>query len=144
LGGLLIIVLALRLRDSGPARGGSGVSVPLRSRRRFVIVLGLGAAALCAMLVIGLLAGSLWLRLGDLHLWLADQAPALIARAFTERLPRTLAACCAGAALALAGCLVQTTVRNPLAEPGVLGITAGAGLGAVVTVTVLGGSRPLL
>ena len=144
LGGLLIIVLALRLRDSGPARNGAGVSVPLRSGRRFVIVVALGAVVLCAMLVIGLLAGSLWLRLGDLHLWLVDQAPALIDRAFTERLPRTFAACCAGAALALAGCLVQTTVRNPLAEPGVLGITAGAGLGAVVIVTVLGGSRPLL
>jgi ABC-type Fe3+-siderophore transport system permease subunit len=44
----------------------------------------------------------------------------------------------AGGALALAGSLVQATSRNPLAEPGLLGITAGAGLGAVL---VAGGGR---
>lgn len=41
----------------------------------------------------------------------------------------------AGAAIALAGTLTQATCRNPLAEPGLLGITAGAGLGAVIVVT---------
>lgn len=61
------------------------------------------------------------------------------------RLPRILAAALAGAALALAGCVVQSTVRNPLAEPGILGITAGAGLGAVIVVTSgMAGGRPLL
>jgi ABC-type Fe3+-siderophore transport system permease subunit len=43
----------------------------------------------------------------------------------------------AGGALALSGTLVQATCRNPLAEPGILGITGGAGLGAVVVVTGL-------
>lgn len=50
----------------------------------------------------------------------------------------------AGAGLGLAGTVVQGTVRNPLAEPGILGISAGAGLGAVAVVTLAGGSRPLL
>lgn len=71
-------------------------------------------------------------------------APDLVARALGERLPRMGAAVLAGAALALAGCVVQSTVRNPLAEPGLLGITAGAGLGASIVVTSLGGSRPLM
>ncbi|MEU4425696.1 iron chelate uptake ABC transporter family permease subunit, partial [Actinoplanes sp. NPDC024001] len=45
----------------------------------------------------------------------------------------------------LAGTVVQGTVRNPLAEPGVLGITAGAGLGAVIVVTSgVPGGRPTL
>ncbi|MGO2035410.1 MAG: iron ABC transporter permease [Brevibacterium sp.] len=148
LGGLLIIVLAMRLRDAGSARGGgvggNGLRTPLRTRRRFGLILTVGIAAVLGMLVLGLLAGSMWLRLGDIQLWLGDQAPALIDRAFNERLPRTIAACLAGAALGLAGCLVQSTVRNPLAEPGVLGITAGAGLGAVIVVTGFGGARPLL
>ncbi|MCE7082321.1 iron ABC transporter permease [Streptomyces sp. ST2-7A] len=43
------------------------------------------------------------------------------------RLPRALLAVVVGAALAVAGALIQTMTRNPLAEPGILGVTAGAG-----------------
>lgn len=47
------------------------------------------------------------------------------------RLPRTLLAALAGAALALAGALIQAVVHNSLAEPYILGVCAGAGVGAV-------------
>ncbi len=53
------------------------------------------------------------------------------------RLPRALLAILVGAALALAGALVQALTRNPLAEPGVLGVTFGASF-AVVVATALG------
>jgi iron complex transport system permease protein len=43
------------------------------------------------------------------------------------RWPRTILAVCVGAALAISGALIQTLTRNPLAEPGILGVTAGAG-----------------
>ncbi|MDX5459576.1 iron chelate uptake ABC transporter family permease subunit [Micromonospora tulbaghiae] len=43
------------------------------------------------------------------------------------RLPRTILGVCVGAALGAAGVLIQTLTRNPLAEPGILGVTAGAG-----------------
>ncbi|MFB4293146.1 FecCD family ABC transporter permease [Nonomuraea sp. ATR24] len=43
------------------------------------------------------------------------------------RVPRTVLGVCVGAALGTAGTLVQTLTRNPLAEPGILGVTAGAG-----------------
>ncbi|WP_253194592.1 iron ABC transporter permease [Streptomyces sp. MP131-18] len=52
------------------------------------------------------------------------------------RLPRTLLAGLAGAGLALAGTLMQAVVRNPLAEPYILGVSAGAGLGAVSVITL--------
>ncbi len=52
------------------------------------------------------------------------------------RLPRTLLAGLAGAGLALAGALMQAAVRNPLAEPYVLGVSAGAGVGAVAVITL--------
>lgn len=52
------------------------------------------------------------------------------------RLPRTLLAITVGAALGAAGTLVQTLTRNPLAEPGILGVTAGASF-AIVLVTAL-------
>jgi len=144
LGGVLIVILALRLPEASHARNRLQVASALRSRWRFAFALALGLALLITVAVLGLLSGSIMLRLGDLALWLQDAAPALIERAFSERAPRTTAALCAGAALGLAGCLVQGTVRNPLAEPGILGITAGAGLGAAIVVTVFGGSRSLL
>ncbi|MEU8709201.1 iron chelate uptake ABC transporter family permease subunit [Streptomyces sp. NPDC048565] len=48
------------------------------------------------------------------------------------RLPRSLLAVAVGAALAVAGALIQTLARNPLAEPGILGVTAGAGFAITV------------
>ncbi|MEE2060740.1 iron ABC transporter permease [Rhodococcus artemisiae] len=144
LGGVLIVILAMRMRDSGSGRALSNAGSRLRSHRRFVVVAVASAAVLIAVVVLGLLAGSLWLRLGDIGLWLQGGAPPLVSRALNERAPRIAAAALAGAALALAGCLVQGTVRNPLAEPGILGITAGAGLGAATVVTLLGGGRPLM
>ncbi|MGW3367525.1 FecCD family ABC transporter permease [Streptosporangium canum] len=67
-------------------------------------------------------------------------APAEIWRAFVAyagtddhlivrevRVPRTILGICVGAALGASGALIQTLTRNPLAEPGVLGVTAGAG-----------------
>lgn len=50
---------------------------------------------------------------------------------FDIRLPRVLMAACCGALLSLAGFLLQTILRNPLADPYVLGISAGASFGAV-------------
>lgn len=51
------------------------------------------------------------------------------------RLPRVLLAVFTGAALALAGLLLQDFFRNPLVEPGLLGVSAGAGLAAVLVIT---------
>ncbi|MEU1298341.1 iron ABC transporter permease [Streptomyces shenzhenensis] len=145
LGSVVIVVLALRLRDTGQLRQPPHARVAVRSRRAFLLVV-LGAVTLlaCAVLV-AVLAGSLWLRTGDIALWARGAAPDLIGRALDDRVPRVTAAVLAGAALGLAGCVVQSAVRNPLAEPGVLGITAGAGLGAASVVTSgLPGGRPLL
>ncbi len=143
LGAAVIVVLALRMRDSGAVRTPPRASAPRRSRRRLGLVLTVAAVLLVVAVVVGLLAGSLWLRTGDLALWAQGLAPDLVTRAIDERIPRVLAALLAGAALALSGSVVQSTVRNPLAEPGLLGITAGAGLGAVIAVTG-GGGRPQL
>ncbi|WEK61544.1 MAG: iron ABC transporter permease [Candidatus Microbacterium colombiense] len=146
LGGIVIVILALRMRDAGAARAIRAVRSTLRTRRRFVNVALIAIAALVVTIVVALLAGSLWLRTGDILLWLQQGAPDLVTRALDERAPRIAAAVLAGAALALAGVAVQGTVRNPLAEPGLLGITAGAGLGAVIVVTtgIGGGGRLML
>lgn len=54
------------------------------------------------------------------------------------RLPRTLVAVMVGAALGLAGALMQGLTRNPLADPGILGVNAGAALAVVVGIFVFG------
>ncbi|MGP1395092.1 MAG: FecCD family ABC transporter permease [Inquilinaceae bacterium] len=60
------------------------------------------------------------------------------------RLPRTLLALAVGASLGLAGAALQGLLRNPLAEPGVLGVSGAAGLGAVlVFYTGLAAAAPL-
>ncbi|HIV57375.1 MAG TPA: iron ABC transporter permease [Candidatus Stackebrandtia faecavium] len=53
------------------------------------------------------------------------------------RLPRTVVAIIAGACLGIAGCLLQSATRNPLAETGLLGVNAGAALCVVIGITIL-------
>ena len=74
-----------------------------------------------------LLPGMPWMSDGSLTV-AQDQA------VWNFRLPRALLAGLAGASLSLAGALLQANVRNPLAEPYILGVSAGAGVGAVVAI----------
>jgi iron complex transport system permease protein len=88
-----------------------------------------------AMFVISLLAGRVWLPVGEVWdgLWSkdADLAAAIVTQL---RLPRAVLALEVGGALGLAGAVLQGVTRNPLAEPGLLGVSAGAALGAVIAV----------
>ena len=59
------------------------------------------------------------------------------------RAPRVLAACAGGAAFALAGAALQALFRNPLADPGLLGVPAAAGLGAATALIVVGAGAAL-
>jgi len=108
---------------------------PLTSRRLLLsIVLLLAALALTAALCSSL--GSSGYTLIDLARPAADAetARAMILRV---RLPRILMAAIAGAALGAAGAVFQAVLRNPLADPYILGISGGAALGAFAA-TVLG------
>jgi iron complex transport system permease protein len=58
------------------------------------------------------------------------------------RLPRTVLGLLAGAALGLAGALMQTLTRNPLADPGIFGVNHGAAAGVVLAITVFGVTSP--
>lgn len=64
----------------------------------------------------------------------AGRKPGWEAIVWSVRLPRTVTASTAGAALGLAGLEMQTLFRNPLADPSILGVTAGASLGVAVLV----------
>lgn len=68
----------------------------------------------------------------------ADEAAAFIV--WQTRLPAAVTAALAGAALAVAGLVMQTLFANPLADPSLLGVSSGASLGAAVALLALGGS----
>jgi iron complex transport system permease protein len=74
---------------------------------------------------------------GDLGSWLHGTTGRAMTYVLDARLPRVLAALLAGGALGLAGAVVQAVCRNPLAEPGIIGITGGAGVGAVLVITTI-------
>ena len=90
---------------------------------------------LAAMFVISLLAGRVWLPIGEVWdgLWTKDAN--LAATIVTQlRLPRAVLAVEVGGALGISGAVLQGVTRNPLAEPGLLGVSAGAALGAIIAV----------
>ncbi|WP_154589345.1 iron chelate uptake ABC transporter family permease subunit, partial [Bordetella pertussis] len=95
------------------------------------------------MLAVGILAAAS----GAVHIPLADLARLIGGDStprdalwrnvlFDIRLPRVLFAATAGAALAICGAAMQALFRNPLAEPGLVGISAGGAMGAVLAIVL--------
>lgn len=94
---------------------------------------------------LNLLIGSVTIPFKDvLNAFYASEAnPTVLTIVFDYRLPQVVTALFAGAALSVAGLLMQTLFRNPLADPSMLGISSGAGLGVAITILltgILGGS----
>jgi len=134
-GAVFLVVMALRTRDAGQSGQLEGARTP--GRWTVPVVIGSLVVVLVGVVVASVLLGDAKLLLGDVTNWLTGRANQAIAFILDTRVPRVLAALLAGAALALAGTVVQAVTRNPLADPGVLGVSSGAGLGAVVVVTAV-------
>ena len=99
---------------------------------RLTLILALMAALLFA---VSALVGSAPIALGDTLAALTGQGDERIRTILWElRLPRAAAAFATGAALGLAGAALQGLLQNPLAEPGVLGVSAFSALGAVIAI----------
>jgi iron complex transport system permease protein len=92
------------------------------------------AAAVVASITMGLSAGAVPIPLRDVWagLWHADSATASIIRDL--RAPRVILAFLVGGSLGICGAALQAMIRNPLAEPYLLGLSSGAGLGAVIAI----------
>nr|WP_218039567.1 iron ABC transporter permease [Dendrosporobacter quercicolus] len=91
-----------------------------------------GLAALAAALVIGIRVGAV--PVGANEIWNAFVAPTgneAYQIIYNIRAPRVLVSALTGINLALAGCILQGVLRNPLADPGIIGVSAGAGLAAM-------------
>lgn len=98
-----------------------------------VIVLGLALSGV-ASIAISLSVGSLEISLSDVMLGLMDPTSSSGVVVHELRLPRALAAFACGGLLALAGALMQVLLRNPLADPYILGVSGGAGVGALAAI----------
>ncbi|HEJ9438910.1 TPA: vitamin B12 ABC transporter permease BtuC [Proteus mirabilis] len=90
--------------------------------------LALLVLVLSVLVVISLSAGEIWLFPNK---WLTEEANLFI---WQIRLPRVLAVMMVGASLAVAGAIMQAIFENPLAEPGLLGVSSGAGVCVVLLI----------
>lgn len=95
-------------------------------RGRLALLIG-SVVLLCLLLVASLLVGERLYDVSDVVDMVAGRHTDATQILNDVRVPRTLLALVVGAALALAGTLTQTVTRNPLADPGMLGVSAGAG-----------------
>ncbi|WP_244614887.1 FecCD family ABC transporter permease [Pukyongiella litopenaei] len=115
-----------------------------RSHRARVLMAGL-LVSLLAVALLGLSVGATGTSLQDALLTIAaGNEVAMRDRVvlWDIRLPRVLLGILVGAALAVSGAVLQGLFRNPLADPGIVGVSAGASLGAVSAI-VLGGALPV-
>ena len=105
-----------------------------RHNRRWLTALTL---ILLVTLTISLCAGDQWIPPQE---WFSAKGELFI---WQIRLPRTLAVLLVGAALALSGAIMQALFENPLAEPGLLGVSNGAGVGLIAAVLLGHGVLPM-
>ncbi len=113
-----------------------------RKPRAWLPILG---GTFLLVLLLSLWAGTLALPFGELIAVLFGQgsSPTHSAVIWKIRLPRTLLAALVGAALGASGGAFQAVLRNPLADPYILGVSGGAALGAVAAIA-LGATSPLV
>lgn len=108
---------------------------------RFHICMAVAATALLLLLALSLLLGSEHIGAAKVVAALtggdADETTAYIV--LRTRLPQAVTAALSGAALAAAGLMLQTCFANPLADPSILGVNAGASLGVAIALLLLGG-----
>nr|WP_041613639.1 iron ABC transporter permease [Paenibacillus sp. JDR-2] len=114
---------------------GAITSSEIRRRRRNTIMLAVLAIVIVLAFILSMNTGHSRLSPLDLlHTLLGDGTPQMDLILFEFRLPRIVIAILIGAGLAVSGCIMQGISRNALADPGIFGINAGAGLFVLIFV----------
>ncbi|MFK0127573.1 FecCD family ABC transporter permease [Streptomyces nigra] len=115
-------------------------SVPVSPSRRGARAAGLllSALILVAVVLASIAIGAKQLSLGEVWHGLFGSTGTYADVVVDDRISRTVLGVLAGAALGLAGAVLQALTRNPLADPGLLGINAGASAAVVTAITFLG------
>lgn len=115
--------------------------VAMRFGVRAIVVCAVLALAIAVMTVLAMMTGSYPLSARQVVSALAGGETGLVHEIVVEwRLPRVVAAVVFGAALGVSGAVFQSMLRNPLADPGILGFTQGSYTGALVVILVINGT----
>ncbi|MBT2484371.1 MULTISPECIES: iron ABC transporter permease [unclassified Microbacterium] len=112
---------------------------PVWARTLWLLV---GVGVLLALCILSICFGVRAVSVDDVFAALAGQDDTLAQAAIIKRLPRTVLALLVGAALALSGATMQAVTRNPIADPGILGVSNGASLAVVVGLAFVGLTDP--
>ena len=109
----------------------------MRNSMKFMIIFAL----LIVVMLLTLFTGTYSLTFGDVWSLVTNSAGDDVRLVFYEfRMPRMLITIICGAALALSGLILQVLSRNPLADPGIIGVNAGSGFGVVLFIMFIGGT----
>ncbi|MGW0853936.1 FecCD family ABC transporter permease [Streptomyces sp. NPDC002690] len=115
--------------------------IALRLQWRPVVVCTVLAVAIASMAVLALMTGSYALSPGQVLSALTGRETGIVHEVVVEwRLPRVTAALVFGAALGVSGAIFQSLMRNPLADPGIVGFSQGSYTGALIVILVVNGT----
>ncbi|MBD7957963.1 iron chelate uptake ABC transporter family permease subunit [Microbacterium sp. Sa4CUA7] len=104
--------------------------------------IGAGVAALGLLVVASVAFGVRDVSIAEILRGLSGDTDGIAEAAVVARIPRTVLALLVGAALAMSGATMQAVTRNPLADPGILGVSGGASLAVVIGIAFFGLSAP--
>ncbi|WP_226533649.1 FecCD family ABC transporter permease [Microbacterium paraoxydans] len=118
---------------------------PRVSRGRLVLVLVAATVLVGTLVVLSSIVGTRMLAPSDLWsaVWAYDPGDDAHLLLMNRRLPRAALALLVGAALGAAGVVMQSLTRNPIAEPGLLGVNAGAAVAVAVAIALVGVVTPI-
>lgn len=118
---------------------------PMTARAKTMLIF-LSALALGAVTLIGLVSGTIRFSLEEVLVWMSGHAGNDLAVQIlgNVRMPRIITGILVGMNLGVAGVLLQGVLHNPMASPNIIGVNAGAGLAAVVVMTVFPGRVPMI
>ena len=121
------------------APGAADLRRPALARASWLLV---GVFVLLVLSVLSVSFGVRAVSFDDIIAAFAGQTDTIEQAAIVKRVPRTVLAILVGAALALSGATMQAVTRNPIADPGILGVSNGASLAVVLGIAFFGLSNP--
>lgn len=135
---LIWLVLTKMKNISGAGSGQSSMNIGgVALRMRFAPTVISMTALLIVIILVSLSLGGTRIPIADLLGSLVGGGDSSYSVLLNLRLPRTLVAAGGGIALAISGVLIQSAVRNPLADASIIGVTSGAGFGALIVLVAL-------
>ncbi|WP_350350339.1 iron ABC transporter permease [Microbacterium sp. A8/3-1] len=127
------------LAPNSAAPGAADLRRPVLVRTVWLLI---GVAVLVALSILSVSFGVRSVSFDDIVAAFSGHDDTISQAAIIKRIPRTVLALLVGAALALSGATMQAVTRNPIADPGILGVSNGASLAVVVGIAFFGLANP--